>query len=799
MKYKKILFAIGLIGLGLLLFNVNSYASNSYFLLGCTKQNIPTGYYDSIDTTVSEAEFRETLHDVISANYIRNSYTAAWTIDSYTDADPYNEGHVECLYTGLSIENDSHTASAIKLHWNREHTWPKSHGFNDEKVEAYTDCHHLRAAEGIFNIGKSNKDFGEVNTELEYTESYGNRYNDKVFEPKDEVKGDVARMLLYMMIRYGEYDDTTISQTVDDVTTAYPLHLALVDDVDYTDNSVGNGKLAKLSTILKWHYQDPVSDREIYRNNVVYQFQNNRNPFIDHPEYVAYAFQNSYTYTPNEEPESVLPDDVERTEEYLVDSTGFEAEEGFTPNGTTNDYYKQYTHNTNVAWSGYQAVASTAGKISGNQSMRLTVKKESNQIAEFFMKEDIYNLSRITFKAKGGGSGYKLRVLYSYDQGLSYELGEEISLTTSAKNYEFILSANGGYDKARIGFTFRNYNASGLSYVTIDDLNIYRVKADAGTEFERLSTKASLKYNYENEYYEEDNIYYELIDSLEDIEIGSKIIIGALNDNYTLGAKKSGNYGVVALEAENGIIQDPLTTTIVTIGQGATTGTYSLIVNGQYLGNASSSTGLNLYPTLDEKTSWNITLNEDGSIIFQIVSSEIENNTLGFNSKNILFNCYKIDSSTRKDVVAYVKREGKVTKANTTYTDVKLRFGAILDTESYQDIIDEDSNAVFGVALSKDGMNYTNYECNPAKVSLVDGKTIANSNGEYAQFAVVIDTDINHFENLVYAKAYCIINGEIHYMSESIYSVKQLAKYYYDHRVEFNFTDDIIVSLKGIL
>ena len=164
-----------------------------------------------------------------------------------------------------------------------------------------------------------------------------------------------------------------------------------------------------------------------------------------------------------------------------------------------------------------------------------------------------------------------------------------------------------------------------------------------------------------------------------------------------------------------------------------------------------------------------------------------------------MFNCYKIDSSTRKDVVAYVKREGKVTKANTTYTDVKLRFGAILDTESYQDIIDEDSNAVFGVALSKDGMNYTNYECNPAKVSLVDGKTIANSNGEYAQFAVVIDTDINHFENLVYAKAYCIINGEIHYMSESIYSVKQLAKYYYDHRVEFNFTDDIIVSLKGLL
>ena len=92
-------------------------------------------------------------------NYIANSYDKAFLIDSYADADPYNEGNISCIYTGLSIKNELHGTSG----WDREHIWCKSHGFKprNKKGEykdgvvadhAYNDCHHLRAAEHIINI-----------------------------------------------------------------------------------------------------------------------------------------------------------------------------------------------------------------------------------------------------------------------------------------------------------------------------------------------------------------------------------------------------------------------------------------------------------------------------------------------------------------------------------------------------------------------------------------------------------------------------------------------------------------------
>ena len=815
MKLQKPLLALGFLGLGALLLNVHSYASNSYYLMSCTEQNIPTGYYASIDTTQDEATFRQTLHDVISANYVKNSYDAAWNIDYYADADPYNEGHVQCLYTGLSIENGSHVSSADKLYWNREHTWPKSHGFSDSSCAAYSDCHHLRAAEAKLNIGKSNNDFGELDSD--YTESYGNKYGNGVFEPNDSIKGDVARMLLYMMIRYGEYDDTTMSYKVKVLdeegnvvqengkdkteTLTEKLDLILVDDSNTTAISNGNGRLAKLSTILAWHYQDPVSDREIYRNNVVYMFQRNRNPFIDHPEYVEYAFQGSGSYQGTDPADPVLPDTEVRTEEFLVDSTGFEAEEGFVGTKDTKDYYKQYSHTTNLPWSGYQAVASTVSAISGSQSMRLTVAKETAQQAQFFMTEDVYNLSRITFKAKGDKSGNVLHVMYSVDSGLSWHEGESYNLTTSAKTYSFELSANGGYDKARIGFFFERIYSGGLSYVNIDDLNVYRYKTNAPTEFTRETTKSSLKYNYFNNYYEEEDVYYEKVTSLDDLAVGNQIIIGSLEENYTMGAAKSSNYNVVELEAENGIIDNPLTSTIITIAAGATEGTISLKVGNKYLGNENTEkTGLKACDTLTNKTSFNVSINSTtNAIAFVILDSGVNSNQIGFNSTNKLFNCYTADSSTRKDIVAYVKRVGTVTKVDIEISNMNIRFGTIIDKELYDSLLELDSNATFGVALSKDGVEFTKYDCNPAVVLYEAGVTTQDPNGNFVQWAAVIPVSSDKFDVVIYAKAYVTINGVDYYTNGTSYSVRELANYYKNNASSLVIEGEDLVSFGGII
>ena len=232
-------------------------------------------YYKDVDITLEGDEFINSLTKVISKNYQKYSYSAAWDIIKEADEDPYNKDNIVCIYTGLSIPKSGQSSL-----WNREHTWPKSHGFNSDSNPAYTDCHHLTATQKQVNTARGDLDFDEVknNTGEVFSDGYGNSWiNNVCFEPRDEAKGDCARAIFYMMARY---NDST-------------LDLEIVDEIP-TSTSSTIGKIGKLSTLLKWHYQDPVSDEEIRRNEVIYSYQANRNPFIDHPEWVNLAFDSNY-------------------------------------------------------------------------------------------------------------------------------------------------------------------------------------------------------------------------------------------------------------------------------------------------------------------------------------------------------------------------------------------------------------------------------------------------------------------------------------------------------------------------
>ena len=159
--------------------------------------------------------------------------------------------------------------------------WAKSHGFPNESYEPYCDAHHLRPSPTKINSTRSNKDFGEVPNAT--PDAYGNKTNNDLFEPRDEVKGDIARMMFYMETRYGS-------------NTKYNLKLV---NSQTTSASDLNGRFGNLETLIKWHYEDPVSKEEIYRNNVIFDnYQHNRNPYIDHPEYVDIVFPNKYADTP---------------------------------------------------------------------------------------------------------------------------------------------------------------------------------------------------------------------------------------------------------------------------------------------------------------------------------------------------------------------------------------------------------------------------------------------------------------------------------------------------------------------
>ena len=234
-----------------------------------------TGYYsDMTGNFDTYDEFFNTLNDIlVSTHTSKGSYSKAWTI--LEESDAYDSDHIECFYTGSIIEKDRRDqgSGSDNTIWNREHVWAKSHGFDDQSYWAYSDCHHLRATGKAINSSRGNKYFDEVNNPTD-SDQYGNKWTSSVFEPRDEVKGDVARILFYMVTRY---HDSTLTLTLDN-SGSYP-------------NSKGVGNLGMLDTLVKWHYEDPVSETEIKRNEVVYSYQGDRNPYIDHPEFVYFLYQ----------------------------------------------------------------------------------------------------------------------------------------------------------------------------------------------------------------------------------------------------------------------------------------------------------------------------------------------------------------------------------------------------------------------------------------------------------------------------------------------------------------------------
>lgn len=223
----------------------------------------PAGYYDAANG-LSGTALKAALHAIID-DHDEYSYDFLWTGLRYTDEDINNSSNFILLYSGRSEPK-----SAAYPIWNREHSWPKSHGDFGTSAPAGTDMHHLRPTDTEVNSARGSKDYDNGGSLVnETTDCYTDGDS---FEPRDEVKGDCARMMFYMVTRYEG-----------DASGEPDLEL-----VDYTGTS--GSVLGKLSTLIAWHNADPPDDWEKQRNDRVEEYQKNRNPFIDHPEYVAYIW-----------------------------------------------------------------------------------------------------------------------------------------------------------------------------------------------------------------------------------------------------------------------------------------------------------------------------------------------------------------------------------------------------------------------------------------------------------------------------------------------------------------------------
>ena len=237
----------------------------------------PSTYYAGTEGLTGTALALK-LNEIIDGNTFL-PYTAGttdvWDALKVLDRDPDDPARIIDVYSGDSLDAANQCGSSCALDgWNREHTWAQSRGSFDTDPGPGTDLFHMRPSRGNTNTSRGNLDFDE-------TVNSGNavpgcpvlcQRDGDSFEPREAIKGDVARGLFYMDVRFnGDADDQ------------FGVDLRMWDQ---TGNS--SSQLGKLSTLVTWSLADPPDDRERTRNDLIdSDYQGNRNPFIDHPEWVC--------------------------------------------------------------------------------------------------------------------------------------------------------------------------------------------------------------------------------------------------------------------------------------------------------------------------------------------------------------------------------------------------------------------------------------------------------------------------------------------------------------------------------
>lgn len=236
-----------------------------FLLVGIMLYSQPVQYYNNTEGKTGDA-LKSALHSIISG-HIDYSYTNSRYLMNFCDADPANPGNVILFYTQRSQKNDTYGTGANDI--NREHVWAKSHGSFADIRPMDSDVHNLHPADASVNQIRSNRDFDKVAPNgTQIAEAPGTWYNTNAWEPADAVKGQVARTILYMDVRY-EGTNGEIDLTAANGVGTYP-----------------QPKHGNLQTLLEWHRQFPPTDFERRRNERIFNMQLNRNPFVDHPEFV---------------------------------------------------------------------------------------------------------------------------------------------------------------------------------------------------------------------------------------------------------------------------------------------------------------------------------------------------------------------------------------------------------------------------------------------------------------------------------------------------------------------------------
>lgn len=378
----------------------------------------PAGYYDGT-TGLTGYALKSKLHDIISAKNINWNYSDLTNyynqtdLDKYYDHDATNTTLLLDMYSEIPTAADAYeyttaniigSANAEGLGWNREHMMPQSTFYSNYPM--YSDLFFVVPTDARINQLRSNYPYGIVGSTIYYTFTNSSRignsaipgstYTGRVYEPINEFKGDVARSLLYFAVRYeGKLGTFNFNNNVNPASDTNPL--------DGTEERSFDP--AYITMLLQWHNMDPVSQKEIDRNNAVYNLQKNRNPFIDNPTWINAIW--------GQTPDSAAPQSA--TNLTVTQNSAYFATLSWTPSSSTDVIgYKIYQNGTLVASTKGNSIS--IDHLTPSTTYNFTVKaydsgyllsSDSNTASITTLASDIYAKDVMVTKYLEGSSNNK--------------------------------------------------------------------------------------------------------------------------------------------------------------------------------------------------------------------------------------------------------------------------------------------------------------------------------------------------------------------------------------------------------
>ena len=261
--------------------NTSNKFVNQAVALGSYSTNAST-YYSSISTTSTGNTLGKELHNLmISTHQTYTTYGDIRNYFKYVDTDPSNSSNILCFWRRTSMSGTWDSGAT----WNREHVWCQSlssslwSNTDNNTQGGGADILHVRPASSDANSERSNSKYAELAT---WSSQTATGFFNETFMPNDDVKGDVARILMYTFIHY--------STSFGGTTNSYTGSLNITNIVN------GSSASEAWQTLLMWNYEDPVDSFEQQINNNGSTYQGNRNPFIDNPDYAPRIWDSTGNY-----------------------------------------------------------------------------------------------------------------------------------------------------------------------------------------------------------------------------------------------------------------------------------------------------------------------------------------------------------------------------------------------------------------------------------------------------------------------------------------------------------------------